>query len=325
MEQVALRPPLQLMTARSCAELPTGDRRWTYEPKFDGFRCLAFHRPGRKSTLQSRQQRPLTRFFPEVVAALQQQLTHGVVLDGELVVCVDGRLDFAALQRRLRGARRSTAEPSACLVVFDILALGGDDLRGLTYSQRRELVADLLAQAAPPLALMPMTTDPAGAQAWLTNHAEAGIEGVVAKNVKHAYRPASRTWQKIKTRVTTEAVVGGVVGPLDAPEMLILGRVDDAGRLRVAGRTSRLPVQLQAELAAVLQPPTRIHPWPVTIPSTRFGQLPAQPVDYTPVNPAVVVELDADVAFEFGRWRHPIAVRRLRLDLTAEDIVGSPS
>jgi hypothetical protein len=107
--------------------------------------------------------------------------------------------------------------------------------------------------------------------------------------------------------------------------MLILGRVDDAGRLRVAGRTSRLPVQLQAELAAVLQPPTRIHPWPVTIPSTRFGQIPAKPVDYTPVNPAVVVELDADVAFEFGRWRHPIAVRRLRLDLAAEDIVGSPS
>jgi hypothetical protein len=107
--------------------------------------------------------------------------------------------------------------------------------------------------------------------------------------------------------------------------VLILGRVDDSGRLRVAGRTSRLPVPLQAELAAVLEPPRRIHPWPVTISSSRFGQLPAKPVEYAPVNPAVVVELDADVAFEFGRWRHPIAFRRLRLDLVVEDIVGSPS
>ena len=148
------------------------------------------------------------------MAALQEQLTDGVVLDGELVVCMDGRLDFAALQRRLRGARRSVAEAPACLVVFDILALGGDDLRGLPYAQRRELVADLLAEAAPPLALMPMTTDRAGARAWLTDHAEAGIEGVVVKNLKHAYRPARRTWQKVRTRVTAEAVVGGVIGPL---------------------------------------------------------------------------------------------------------------
>jgi hypothetical protein len=125
--------------------------------------------------------------------------------------------------------------------------------------------------------------------------------------------------------VTAEAIIGGVIGPLQAPQALILGRIDDSGRLRVAGRTSGLPVRWQTELAAVLQPPTRIHPWPMTIPSSRFGQLPATPIDYTPVNPAVVVELDADVAFEQGRWRHPIALRRLRLDLTADDIVGSPS
>jgi ATP-dependent DNA ligase len=319
-EQMALRPPVQLMTARSSLELPRAEGRWAYEPKFDGFRCLAFRRMGGKATLRSRQQRALTRFFPEVVAALQEQLTRGVVLDGELVICVDGRLDFASLQGRLRGAQRSRGHRSACFVVFDILALGGNDLRGLAYTQRRGIVADLLAQASPPLALMPMTTDLAGARSWLTNHAEAGIEGVVVKNVKHAYRPDRRSWQKIKTRVTTEAVVGGVIGPLDAPEVLILGRVDDGGRMRVVGRTSRLPVPLRAELAAVLEPPRRIHPWPVTIPSSRFGQLPAKPVEYTPVNPAVVVELDADVAFEFGRWRHPIALRRLRLDLVPEDL-----
>ena len=212
-------------------------------------------------------------------------------------------------------------EAPACLVVFDVLALGGDDLRALPYATRRELVAGLLAEVAPPLALMPMTTSSAGAQAWLTDHTAAGIEGVVVKHLKHAYRPARRTWQKVRTKVTAEAVVGGVIGPLAAPEVLILGRVDDGGRLRVAGRTSRLSVRLRAELGAVLEPPKRIHPWPTTIPSTRFGQLPPQPVDYTPVDPAVVVELDADVAFEHGRWRHPTALRRLRLDLAPEDLV----
>jgi len=218
-----------------------------------------FRRPRGKVALQSRQQRPLTRFFPEVVGALQEQLTDGVVLDGELVVCTGGRLNFAALQRRLRGARRSVVEAPACLVVFDTLAVGGADLRALPYAQRRELLADLLTQAAPPLALVPMTTNQAGAQAWLTDHTAAGIEGVVVKHLKHAYRPARRTWQKVRTRVTAEAVVGGVIGPLDAPEMLILGRVDDGGRLRLAGRTSRLPVPLRAELGAVLHQSGFIH------------------------------------------------------------------
>jgi ATP-dependent DNA ligase len=148
------------MTARPAAELPTSEGRSAYEPKMDGFRCAAYRQPHGKVTLQSRQQRPLTRYFPEVVAALQEQLTGGVVLDGELVVCTDGRLDFAALQRRLHTgrARRLAAEAPACLVVFDILAVGVDDLRGLPYVQRRSLVSDLLAAVTPPLALMPLTT-----------------------------------------------------------------------------------------------------------------------------------------------------------------------
>jgi hypothetical protein len=93
----------------------------------------------------------------------------------------------------------------------------------------------------------------------------------------------------------------------------------------VAGRTSRIPGPLRTEVGAVLQPPTRIHSWPTTIPSSRFGQLPPKPVEYTPVDPSVVVELDADVAFERGRWRHPIALRRIRMDLTPEDLAGSPA
>src|SRR5215207_8438209 len=129
------------MTARTAAELRTSDGRWAYEPKMDGFRCAAYRQPRGKVTLHSRQQRPLTRYFPEVVAALQEQLIGEVVLDGELVACTAGRLDFAALQRRLHAgrARRLAAESPACLVVFDILAVGADDLRGLPYVQRRGL------------------------------------------------------------------------------------------------------------------------------------------------------------------------------------------
>lgn len=223
------------------------------------------------------------------------------MLDGELVVCRDGRLDFVALQRRLHARNRKHAATTAYLVVFDVLALGGDDVRRLSYVDRRSLVVDLLAGVTTPLAVMPMTTSEPGAKAWLTEHLAAGIEGVVAKHLMHAYRPAWRTWQKVRTRVTAEAVVGGVIGPMDAPEVLILGRVDADGWLRVAGRTGPLPVPVRAELGAVLQPPRRIHPWPVTIPSSRFGQLPPKPVEYTPADPAVVVELDADVAFECGR------------------------
>jgi ATP-dependent DNA ligase len=275
--------------------------------------------------LQSRQQRWLTTYFPEVVTALREQLTEGVVLDGEIVVCCAGRLDFAALHRRLHVAGKlSAAVPPACFVVFDVLARGADDLRGLAYAVRRELVADMLRAVIPPLALMPMTTSEVGALTWLTDHVSTGIEGVVAKHAAHPYRPARKAWQKIRTRVTAEAVVGGVIGRIDAPEVLFLGLDDERGRLRVAGRTNRLPHGMRAEIGAVLEAPRHIHPWPTTISSSRFGQLPPQPVEYTPVDPAVVVELDADLAFEHGRWRHPTALLRIRSDLTPEDLPQLP-
>jgi hypothetical protein len=133
-----------------------------------------------------------------------------------------------------------------------------------------------------------------------------------------------QTRQKVRTRITAEAIVGGVIGPIEAPEVLLLGRIDERGRLRVAGRTSNLPRGMRAEVGAVLEAAARIHPWPTTISSSRFGQLPPHPVEYNPVHPAVVVEVDADVAFEHGRWRHPTALRRLRLDLAVEDLPYLP-
>ena len=162
---------------------------------------------------------------------------------------------------------------------------------------------------------MPMSDDPVVARSWMLEHTGAGIEGVVAKGLDQVYRPGGRIWRKIRTRVTAEAVVGGVLGPLDQPEALIVGCPDDSGRLRVSGCTTRLRAQARAELAGVLQSAGRSHPWPVTIPSGRFGHHPSEPLTYTRVQPWVVVELDVDTAFEAHRWRHPCGFVRIRRDL----------
>lgn len=312
------------MVATSARALPDPERaaRFAFEPKFDGFRCLAF-RTADGVILQSRQQRPLTRYFPEVAAGLAQQVPYGTVVDGELVIYCDGRLDFTALQRRIHpssmhAARRSAVLP-ATLVVFDVLAVAGQDLRGRPYGARREHLEHLLRDAVAPLATMPATRDLAGAHAWMTEHVDAGIEGVVVKDVRRGYRPGRTAWEKVRTHTTAEAVVGGVLGPLDAPEVLLLGRRGLDGRLRVAGRTGPLPPAARAELGARLTPPRRGHPWPERLPSSRFGQLPPEPVPYTRAEPRVVVEVDADVCWEEGRWRHATKFRRVRLDLRPDD------
>lgn len=237
-------------------------------------------------------------------------------INGELVIYRDGRLDFGALQRRIhpssthagrRGVRLAT------LVVFDVLAVAGQDLRGRPYWARREHLEHLLRAAVAPLAMMPATRDLAGAHAWMSEHVAAGIEGVVVKDVRRGYRPGRTVWEKVRTHTTAEAVVGGVLGPLDAPEVLLLGRLGPDGRLRVAGRTGPLPLAARAELGA------RRHPWPERIPSSRFGQLPPEPVPYTRADPRLVVEVDADVCWEQDRWRHATKFRRVRLDLRPDD------
>jgi ATP-dependent DNA ligase len=163
----------------------------------------------------------------------------GTVLDGELVIAWGGRLDFTALQRRvhpsaMHAARRGEVAP-ACLVVFDVLASAGVDLRGRPYWARREHLELLLRDARPPLVLTPATRDLAAAHAWMTEHGGAGIEGVVMKDVRRGYRPGGTSWEKVRTRATIDAVVGGVLGPLTEPRVLVLGRHDVDGRLRVAG------------------------------------------------------------------------------------------
>ena len=244
--------PLRPMIAVTAGQLPL-DRPggWAFEPKFDGFRCIAFRSRDRVA-LQSRQQRPLGRYFPEIVAAVDQ-LGVSVVLDGELVICHDGRLDFAALQRRLhpsaaRVRQLSLALP-ACFVIFDLLARGGVDLRARPYRKRRRALEKLLHRRLPAgLVLMPMSSEVAVAEAWMVDHCAAGIEGVVAKRLDETYRPGGRTWRKIRTRTTAEAVVGGVLGSLLQPDALIVGCRDARGRLHVSGRTTPLSPAAQSAM-----------------------------------------------------------------------------
>lgn len=259
--------------------------------------------------MQSRQQRLLTAHFPDVAAALAGLATKKtVVLDGELVIWNAGRFDFAALQDRLRsGPRRAhtlTAAMPAAFVVFDLLAHGRTDLRDLPYQRRHEALQALLGQGLPDgLVLTPCTFDAAVARSWLHNHGAAGIEGVVAKRLDRPYRPGVRGWQKLRGRLTAEAIVGGVIGTLDAPRVLLLGRPDHDGHLHLVGRTTELTATARNAVAARLRPHTGSgHPWPNPLPSSRWGR-PGPPTAYTPVRPVLVVELTVDTAVERHRWR----------------------
>jgi ATP-dependent DNA ligase len=314
------------MLARTVSSLPTGSG-WAFEPKFDGYRVLAFRSRARVE-LQSRQQRILTAHFPDVAAAIAG-LGDEVVLDGELVIWNAGRFDFAALQDRLRsGPRRAhtlAAATPAAYVVFDLLAHGRTDLREQPYQHRRDALEALLGRGLPPgLVLTPSTTDPAVARSWLIHHGPTGIEGVVAKRLDQTYRPGVRGWQKLRTRLTAEAVVGGVIGPLDAPRVLLLGRHDHAGQFHLVGRTTELAPAGRGAVAALLHPHTgSAHPWPNPLPSTRWGR-PGPPTLYTPVRPGVVVELTVDTAIEHHRWRHPAHFVRTRPDLRIDDLTPLP-
>jgi ATP-dependent DNA ligase len=152
----------------------------------------------------------------------------------------------------------------------------------------------------------------------MLGHTHTGIEGVVAKRLDQIYRPGARAWQKFRTRITAEAVVGGVIGPVGAPRELILGRFDDSGRLRIAGRTTRLSPAGSAQLGELLRPATA-HPWPGTLPPHPYG---GGRTAYTRVTPEVIVELSVDLATDGPRWRHPVRFVRVRGELAVADLAG---
>lgn len=292
-----------------------------YEPKWDGYRLVVV-RTGSSTRVWSKQGRDLTDRFPDVVAAARAQVPAGTVLDGEVVIWNGSRLDFGLLQERMvTGAGRIASLVSAhpaSYVAFDLLAAGGDDLRGRRLSRRRAALEELAARWKPPMQLSPATTDRDEAQRWFDDFRPAGVEGLVAKGLGTRYAPGRREWLKVKSWETTEVVAGGVIGPIERPSQLVAGRYRD-GELVVVGRSTPLSPAQAAELAAALRPAAADHPWPDRIGTGRFGGGRLS-VPLTRVDPSVVVEVSADAALQAGVFRHPLRFVRVRADLRPEDL-----
>ena len=266
---------IEPMLAKAVDSLPTGGG-YLYEPKWDGFRAIVFRPHAGAVAIQSRDLRPLDRYFPELHEALLALLPDGTIVDGEIVVAgVDG-LDFDALQQRLhpaasRVAKLAVATP-ASFVAFDLLAEGGRSLREDAQEARRAALEKLLSEAKPPLHLTPVTRDAAVAAAWLREFEGAGLDGVVAKPVDTPYQPGKRAMLKIKHVRTADCVVAGFrwhksteEGGPEAVGSLLLGLYDDAGVLHHVGVTSSFPMAtrrtLVKELAPLRHDALVDHPW----------------------------------------------------------------
>jgi ATP-dependent DNA ligase len=267
----------------------------------------------------SRRGAELASCFPDVAAAACEQLDPGTVIDGELVVWQNGRIDFTALTPRLayRGSRRPPSGlTAASFLAFDLLAGAGVDLRNEPLRTRREHLEQVAASWRPPLQLTPQTADRDEAEQWFDNYAAAdvGVEGLVVKGAAQRYVGGQRGWLKVRIRNTAEATVGAVTGSIERPHRLVLGLLDASGNLRVAGLTSELDRRQAAEVGALLVA-TDEHPWPAQLLSRQFGRFAKEQVVVNRVAPTVVVEVDADTAFEHGRWRHPTRFHRVRSDL----------
>jgi ATP-dependent DNA ligase len=302
--------------------LPGGCR---YEPKWDGYRLVVVRQPT-STRLWSKQGRDLTDRFPDVAAAALAQLPAGTVVDGEVVVWNGQRLDFGLLQRRLGTAPGRigplVAASPASYVAFDLLAVGGTDLRARPLRRRRAELEALAEGWAPPLQLSPTTADVDEARQWFADFRAAGVEGLVAKGASTRYAPGRREWLKVKSWETTEVLAGGVIGSLERPSQLVAGMYRD-GELVVVGRTSPLSPRQAAELAEALTPAGRDHPWPERIGTGRFGGG-RLTVALTRVEPTVVVEISADAALQAGVFRHPMRYLRVRADLRPEDVPPLP-
>lgn len=313
---------LEPMLARTASSLPSG-RSWVFEPKWDGFRVLA--RVGAASAaMTSRSGRRLDSRFPEVAAALAAALPAGTTLDGELVCWHEQRLDFDALQRRQRvtvaTARRLAATEPCHLIAFDLLEQSDAQVWRRGLATRRALLEEAFAdvQQPSPLTLGWQTRDREEALGWYDGLAAIGVEGLVAKDLRRSYRPGHRGWLKIKRRITTEAIVGGIVGTIERPRALILGRRDpDSGQLRVAGRSTELIPALRVQLDGLLHKTTD-HPWPARLPTA--GGWDVDRSAYVRVEPEAVVEIAPDTAVSAHRWRHPVPVVRVRADLRPQDV-----
>ena len=265
-----LSPPIEPMLAKLADDIPDGDH-FLFEPKWDGFRAIVF-RSGADVYIQSRDSRPLDRYFPELHEQLIKALPAECVVDGEIVIATAAGLDFDALQLRLHPAASRVAKLAATspasFVAFDLLAADGENLMSAPQSERRSALERLIRKVKPPVHLTPMTRDSDTARDWHRRFEGAGLDGVMVKPADGTYQPGKRTMIKVKHARTAECVVAGFrwyKDSSDAVGSLLLGLYDDKGSLHHVGVTSSFTMARRKELAKELEPLRRgaldDHPW----------------------------------------------------------------
>ena len=347
-------PPVQPMLAKSVKGVPQRDDL-SFEPKWDGFRCLVF-KDGDEIELASRNTKPLTRYFPEVVAAMREQLPERCVLDGELFVAVGDRLQFEVLQERIHPAAsritKLASETPAEFVAFDLLALGDESYVDRPLTERRaalegalsglRAIADLSQLSASDITgrrsrvhLTRTTTSPAEAQQWFEKFEGAGLDGVVAKPLTAAYQPNARAMLKIKHERTADVVLAGYrlhkTSTAEAPLLgsLLLGLHTDDGLQHIgvsASFTARRRAELIDELADLVVP-IEDHPWghwaefltanPGRVPGTQSRWSQGKDLSFVPLRPERVLEVGYD-HMEGRRFRHTAQFKRWRPDRDPE-------
>jgi ATP-dependent DNA ligase len=324
------------MLAKLASELPP-EGRVLYEPKWDGFRALVF-KSGRSLYLQSRDLRPLDRYFPDLHAALLERVPKSCVLDGEIVIATKHGLDFDALQLRLHPAASRVAKLAAAMpasfVAFDLLAVARKNLMACAQAERRARLEELLADAEPPLYLTPMTRRRATALDWLERFEGAGLDGVVAKPEGDSYQPGKRAMIKVKHSRTADCVVAGFryhKSGRDAIGSLLLGLYDEAGVLQHVGVTSSFTMAKRRALLTELEPlrrdAMRDHPWrdwagaaaePRRMPRAQSRWSAGKDLSWEPLRPERVCEVKYD-HLQGDRFRHAATFLRWRPDKPPKD------
>ncbi len=326
--KLPFQPPLEHMLAKLEPEIPEGPQ-WHYEPKWDGFRALVFF-DGESVYLQSRDLKPLGRYFPELEAGLKAALPRPLILDGEIVVATARGLDFDALQMRIHPAesrvRMLSQQTPSSFVAFDLLADGVEDLRKEPFAERRRRLEAALGGVGTPVHVTPATRDPATAKDWFERFEGAGLDGVVAKRLDEPYKPGARAMVKIKHLRTVDCVVGGFrwnrgeegrsVGSL------LLGLYDDKGVFHHVGHTSSFKANEKKALVDFLAP------YRADDGQEGFGQgrTPGAPsrwtndrsMEWVRLRPELVCEVTFDY-LQGPRFRHAATFRRWRTDKPPTD------
>ena len=334
--QLPVTVPVKPMLAKSTASIPEGNE-WLFEPKWDGFRMLVF-RDGGEWYLQSRDLKPFARYFPELEAPVLSQLPQRCVVDGEVVIAQDSRLEFVALLSRIHPAKsrveRLAAETPASFVAFDLLCLDDRNLMDRPFQERRAALEQELSGVRPPIYLTPMTRDRDLASDWFDRFEGAGLDGVIAKASGGIYEPGKRSMLKIKHKRTADCVVAGFRwhknGNGTRIGSLLLGLYDDEGRLHHVGVAASFTEKRRAELVEELAPYREgaqvDHPWAGwmtqddedadpdrRMPGATSRWNRGKTLSWVPLRPELVIEVSYD-HMEGMRFRHTAHFVRWRPD-----------